>query len=367
MTGDILGAAKNKHAERSNPMEQKPMAQKTMEQKPKDESEYRADIPRPPVPPPPSISAAAQAALAMPLPPAPVYPPIHDHDEWRRHVAEADAAWSALWDVLPSDPSTVAQWKTIAGVPVVAATPAAPIVAGDRVYLDVHGGALIYLGGKSVEPWARTIAFKTGMHVVSIDYRMPPQHPYPAGLDDCVAVYRALVKSHGAENIIVGGTSAGGNLAAALVLRARDEGIALPAALVLLSPEVDLTESGDSFKTLRGLDRLDLLMPVNKLYAAGAPLEHPYLSPLYGDFTRGFPPTFLQSGTRDLYLSNTVRMHRALRKANVPAELHIWEAMPHGAFLGAPEDLEIDEELQKFIRRIWTTTHNSGAGPSISR
>jgi acetyl esterase/lipase len=136
-----------------------------------------------------------------------------------------------------------------------------------------------------------------------------------------------------------------------MLLRAREAGLPMPAGLVLLSPEVDLTESGDSFEVNR---LVDLMLPLplraaNLLYASGADLSDPALSPLFGDLS-GLPPTLLQSGTRDLLLSNTVRMHRALRNAGVPAELHVFEAMPHGGFLGGtPEDLELSGELVRFV------------------
>ena len=89
----------------------------------------------------------------------------------------------------------------------------------------------------------------------------------------------------------------------------------------------------------------------NLLYANGHDLAHPYVSPLFADLT-GFPPTFLQAGTRDLYLSNTVRMHRKLRDVGVDTELHVWEAMPHGGFVGAPEDTEVRVELRRFLNRL---------------
>src|SRR6185503_14414049 len=119
------------------------------------------------------------------------------------------------------------------------------------------------------------------------------------------------------------------------------------------SPEVDLTESGDSFTTNLGIDHvLGLLMQTNLLYANGHDLGHPHLSPLFADVT-GFPPTFIQAGTRDLFLSNAVRMHRKLRNAGLDAELHVWEAMPHGGFGGAtPEDLEIRLEIRRFLDRL---------------
>jgi acetyl esterase/lipase len=91
-------------------------------------------------------------------------------------------------------------------------------------------------------------------------------------------------------------------------------------------------------------------------YAAGRRLDDPDLSPLFADFSKGFPQTFLQAGTRDMYLSNTVRMHRALRHADVPAELHVFEAMPHAGFGGGtPEDEDMALELQKFLRRVWAS------------
>jgi epsilon-lactone hydrolase len=181
---------------------------------------------------------------------------------------------------------------------------------------------------------------------------MPPRHPYPAGLDDCVAVYRALLEVRDPADVVVGGASAGGNLAAALLVRAREEGLPMPAALVLNTPELDLTESGDSFTTNLAFDTvLGPLTEVNRLYAAGHDLADPHLSPLFADVS-GFPPTFLQAGTRDLFLSNTVRMHRKLRAAGVEAELHVGEAMPHGGFGGtAPEDAELAAERRRFLDR----------------
>jgi acetyl esterase/lipase len=208
------------------------------------------------------------------------------------------------------------------------------------------------MGGELVRTMAIMTAVQTGCDVVAIDYRMPPEYPYPASLDDCFAVYALLLKEVGPENLIVSGGSAGGNLAAALMLRARDEGLPMPTALVLLSPEIDLTESGDTFDTLIGVDRMGRHTEVNQLYANGQALDHPYLSPLFGDLS-GFPPTFLQSGTRDLFLSNTVRMHRALRNAGIAAELHVWEAMPHGGFFGTPEDGEVHAEIGRFLTSRW--------------
>lgn len=219
------------------------------------------------------------------------------------------------------------------------------------VYLDIHGGALLYGAGDLTRVIGELGAMGTGIVHWAVDYRMPPEHPYPAGLDDLVAVYRALLGSREPSQIVVGGGSAGGNLAAALMLRIKAAGLPMPAALVLLTPEVDLTESGDTFTTLADVSvGLQSLRDVNILYANGHDLEDAYLSPLFGDVT-GFPPTLLISGTRDLFLSNTVRMHRALREAGVIADLHVIDARPHVGFMNAPEEQAVNAEVRSFVRR----------------
>lgn len=314
---------------------------------------------RPGFPPPLSISDEAKVALAV----APSsldfstldFSTFTDPESWRRHIATRNEALGKMFSLASPTIAAQAAWENIGGVPCVRAAPDNPQFPRGKVYLDIHGGGFIYLGGEHVKALALQTAANVRSHVVSIDYRMPPDHPFPAGLDDCLAVYAALIKEVGSENLIVAGASSGGNLAAAMLMRARDAGLAMPCALVMLTPAVDLTESGDTFQTLLGVDRIGSFMPVFRLYADGQPLDHPYLSPLFGDLS-GFPPTFLQSGTRDLFLSNTVRMHRALRRLGVEAELHVWEAMPHGSFCGAPEDEEVDTEIRQFMFKHWGTT-----------
>ena len=309
---------------------------------------------RPPVPT--SISVQAQQYLSSP----PAYgnrePPndLSDVEAWLRYIEARDSVLLERFrQGITSDLPVARSEFQLDGVTIyvirsnyVADGPDTPI------YLDIHGGGLILGGGELCQMMATGGALSHGLITWAVDYRMPPMHPYPAALDDCIAAYRRALGERSPEDIFVGGASAGGNLAAALVLRAKDEGLPMPAALVLRTPEVDLTESGDSFHTVLGIDPvLQPLLHVNRLYANGHDLSHPYLSPLFGDL-RGFPPTFLQTGTRDLFLSNTVRMHRKLRAAGVEAELHVFEAMPHGGFGGlTPEDGELMTEVQHFVDR----------------
>jgi acetyl esterase/lipase len=224
-----------------------------------------------------------------------------------------------------------------------------------RVYLEMHGGGFFMGGGACCLGMGIFTATRVGLTVWTPDYRLPPEHPYPASLDDCLSVYRTLLDRRHPNEIIVSGASSGANLAAALILRARDEGCALPAAAVLLSGQLDLTHSGDSFHTNLGVDTVLSYdpMPCNLVYAGDHCLSDPYLSPLFGDFTPGFPPTLLTSGTRDLLLSSTVRMHRALRAAGVAAELHVFEASPHGGFMAdTPEDEDLEAEVRGFVAKF---------------
>lgn len=223
-------------------------------------------------------------------------------------------------------------------------------------YFDIHGGGFSAGGGEMCQLLAKIRAAEYGAEVYAVDYRLLPDHPFPAGLDDCLAAYREVLERCNVADLVVAGASAGGNLAAALLLRARDEGLPLPAALLLMTPAMDMTRAGDSYQTNR---LLDVNLPGGEdavaHYGAGTDPKLPYISPLYGDFTKGWPPTMLTTGTRDLLLSDTVRMHRALRRAGVVAELHVSEASPHGGFMGAnaPEDNEILGECRNFVRSAW--------------
>ena len=303
------------------------------------------------VPPvPSSVSDAAQRSLARPRI-ASEMPTPDDAEGWRRVIALGNQGIVDRFAGIDL-PVTVEETAP-AGVPTFVITgPEVTDPATAPLQLYVHGGGLVMGGGEACRLMAGASAFGAGMPTWAPDYRMPPDHPYPAALDDCLAVYRALLGLRPPEQLFVGGASAGGNLAAALMLRALHEGLPMPAGLILITPEVDLTESGDSFVTNAAYDNvLGSLMPANLLYANGHDLAHPYLSPLFADPAdlARFPPTFLQAGTRDLYLSNAVRMHRALRAAGVEAELHVFEAMPHGGFGGAPEDIEAMSEVRRFL------------------
>lgn len=312
------------------------------------------------IPVPAYLSPPAKASLAAPRPPAMPAPPASDLAAWRKLTAAMGQAQLGFVRQMAAQAKGSSQEILIEGVRVYDIQPETLTARAGTVYLDIHGGGLTGGGGELCRLLGMSTARSAGMHVWAPDYRMPPDHPYPAALDDCMAVYRALLSKYRPQDIIVGGASAGGNLAAALMLRARDEKLPLPAALVLISPELDLTESGDSFQINMGLDVLSSLMQANLLYAAGQDLSHPYLSPVLGD-VRGLPPTILTVGSREIFLSNAVRMHRALRNAGVYAELHVLDAGTHGHLGGAsPEDQSISRDMTRFIRTALTAPAQRG-------
>jgi acetyl esterase/lipase len=305
------------------------------------------------IPAPNTVSAAAQAFLADPPDMGgPPPPPLHDKAAWRAYVEEGELRlsgfMSAQAQAAPADIVT----HDLPNAPVFEVVP--KTLAGEReraAIFYIHGGAFIHGRGAPGAWMSQPLAQAARMRAFCVDYRMPPDHRFPAGLDDCVAAYRWMLERYEPQAIAVAGVSAGGGLAGAFVLKARDLGLPLPGACVLGTPEADLTESGDSFAVNETVDvvlRRGLKESI-ALYADGRDLRDPYLSPVFGDFGRGFPPTILTSGTRDLFLSNTVIMHRALVRAGVEVELHVWEGMPHGGFFGSPEDLEVHEQHARFI------------------
>lgn len=308
------------------------------------------------IPVPTTISPQAQELLSLPNPYGnDVEPDPSDKAAWVKRVSEGSEQFTKMLEqrFAPYRPERQTE-HALSNAVMYQIDPTSSVTNGltGKAIFYVHGGGFTTGGGIAAAYACYQIAHMSGLTTFSIDYRMPPHFPFPAGLDDCVEAYRTLVDRYGAENIAAYGASAGAGLLASCLLKARDLGITMPKACVLQSPESDLTESGDSFETNLGVDQvLKRLTNSIALYADGHDLKDPYLSPLFGDFTKGFPDTYLSAGTRDLFLSNTILLHRALRRAKIPADLNIWEGMGHAGFFGlAPEDQESLTEQVDFIR-----------------
>ncbi len=278
-------------------------------------------------------------------------------EEWKQFISPRDAAGAQGTEELAKRWSVTITESEIAGVTVRTVTPGAVDPAHeDRLFVHTHGGAYVLNNGLASAAEAVIIAHSVKIPVVSIDYRQPPEHPFPAAIADVVAVWRSLLKDRPAASMGLGGASAGGNLALVSTMKLRELGIDLPGALYVGTPWADLTKTGDSQFTNEGIDRLlvtyhGLLEGAANLYADGRDLKTPLISPVYGDFA-GFPPTVLVSGTRDLFLSDTVRVHRQMRSAGVTADLHVFEAVSHGEFVGlvgTPEAEQFTSELGAFL------------------
>ena len=315
------------------------------------------------IPPPMSLSRQARETLSVFSAAGAVaaYPALEDVASWKALVKASNEGIGPMVFTAAHDAACQAEPIDLGGVASYRAAPRHSADGTSAVLFDLHGGGLILGGGDLARRFALKTAAEYDVEVFAPDYRMPPDFPYPTPLDDCVAAYLALIERRSPERIIVQGASAGGNLAAALMLRLRELGAPFPAGLILQSPEIDLTESGDSFRTNLGVDTMlrDTLMPMNLLYANGHDLRDPMLSPLFADLSKGFPPTVISTGTRDLFLSNAVRFHKAIRRAGGSSELIVMEAMPHGGFLGAPEDAELVDELRGWAQRVWREASQS--------
>ncbi len=246
------------------------------------------------------------------------------------------------------------------GVPVYTILPARiPTRNENRVLLHLHGGGYVLNKGEAGLGEAILMAALGGFKVVSADYRLAPEFPYPAALEDALAVYKTLLKSYQPANIGVFGTSTGGGMTLALILAAKAQGLPVPGAIACGTPWTDLTKTGDSYFTNEQVDNVlggydGWLRSAAKAYAGSHDMREPLLSPVYGDMA-GFPPTILAAGTRDLFLSNTVRMHRKLREAGIPADLVLVEGLSHAQYLhlgpDAPETVYYFRQLGDFFER----------------
>lgn len=313
-------------------------------------------VPAKTVPVPDTVSPQMQALIGAPPPPTWNVIPT-TAEEWKAQVNAGAAATIRGLPALREALHVEVEPMTIDGVKAHLVTPEAiPPENQNRLLVHIHGGCFVSFPGESGTGEAIFMAGFGRFKVISVDYRMPPDHPYPAALDDVMTVWKAATKTAAPKNMAVFGSSAGGNLTLAMILRARQENLPLPGAIAPGTPMSDLTNAGDSFHTNAMLDNVLVAPDANcdkraALYANGRDLKDPLLSPIYGDM-RGFPPAILTTGTRDLLLSSTVRVHRKLRQAGVEAVLQVFEGQSHAHYyrdVSAPETKEAFDEIARFF------------------
>jgi epsilon-lactone hydrolase len=246
--------------------------------------------------------------------------------------------------------------SNIAGIPVRIVTPMDPIPAdkAERVLINLHGGGFTTDSGSLTE--SIPIANLTHTKVVAVLYRLAPEHPFPAAVDDSVAVYKELLKTHKPQHIAVYGASAGGILTGEVAVKIKQLGLPLPAALGIFTGTGDFSRLGDTQAIFSVTGLAGHLTPpaegVQWLadYVGSANPKDPVLSPLYADL-HGMPPTLFLTSTRDMMLSGTAILHRAFLRAGVDAQLAVFEALNHGFWYDAnlPESKEADEMIARFL------------------
>jgi len=269
-------------------------------------------------------------------------------------LEERRAAFAPAGRIHPVPDDVLVSEVTAGGVP--AHWLAAPGADAGRVLLFLHGGGFELGSLRSDGELAARLGRASRMRVLFPEYRLAPEHPFPAAIDDILTTWRWLRTGQGlsAGSIAVAGDSAGGGLAVALLVATRDVGEALPAAAVLMSPTVDLTSSGASMTERVDQDPFStpaLLRQLAADYLAGADPKTPLASPLFASLA-GLPPLLIQVGTADLLLSDSERLAAAAADAGVDVTLEIGEGLPHvyPIMLGTPEAAEATERTGKFLR-----------------
>jgi len=202
----------------------------------------------------------------------------------------------------------------------------------ENVLLYIHGGAYFFGSPLQPQPFVISVFSQSNLNVLTIDYRLVPEYSYPAAIEDGKSAYHYLLeKGYSPQNIVVSGDSAGGGLTLGTMLALRDDGEVLPAAIAVMSPWVDLTLSGETFDTLKDADKIlsrDNLSLSAQIYAKEDSLQNPYISPINGEFD-DFPPVLIQTGSRELFLSENTVLAEKMKSDGVDVTFEVWDCMWH--------------------------------------
>jgi epsilon-lactone hydrolase len=248
-----------------------------------------------------------------------------DAQAWPEDLIEGRSFYD-VWGT-PVAPDITVSEREVGGVPGYLHIP--PEADMSRLGIWLHGGGYVFGSQRSHGAMVAEGARAAGLPFLHPQYRRAPEHQYPAAVEDAVAVYAAALNE--AEQVVLIGDSAGGGLALATVLAARDRGLPMPSAVACISPWTDLACTGETFRTLAADDPMvstSVTLSVRDAYLAGADPTVPYASPLYGD-VRDFPPTLIQVGERELLRSDAERFAAKLAAAGSPVTLEVWPGMVH--------------------------------------
>ncbi len=284
---------------------------------------------------PTTISEEWQAQLRQYTDPAliPEFPSPDDLDGWREFQQAMEAGNMAFSEMVLRQFEPTVTERVIGEVPVIDVKPKGWRDNG-KALLYTHGGAYVLGSARASLASSTLVAQATGLHVVSVDYTLAPEAKWQEVTDQVLAVFEGLQEDgYSLRDLAIYGDSAGGGLAAAAVLKMRNRDLGMPAAVVLWSPWVDITDNGDTYATLKDAEPMyryeEHLKPSADAYADPDDQKNPYVSPVYGDYSKGFPPTLIQGGTKEIFLSNFVRLYQTLDMAGQTVKLDLYEGMPH--------------------------------------
>jgi len=304
----------------------------------------------------PTFARSWSAIIGRQTPPSPILAP-DDLTGWAREQAKTEKSLAGVSKVVPKMLGVSVTERKIAGVPVLEVTPAGWRDDG-RLLIYTHGGGFTSLSAHSTLFSSGLMANATGLRVLSIDYTLAPHAKWRTVMDQVTSVYRSVLKM-GTQPTSIGlyGDSAGGSIAAGMVLKLRDESTPMPGALILWSPWSDVTLTGDTYQTLAAWEpmlTIPSLTASAAAYALPTEQKNPYVSPVYGDYAKGYPATLIQCGTREIFLSNCVRHYRAIRDAGGEAVLDMYEGMPHVFQMIGPGSPESAAAMAE-VKRFWNT------------
>ncbi len=272
-------------------------------------------------------------------------------------------------DTLPRPRKLTYVDAVVGGIPAIVATPTA--VRPDRHILYIHGGAYVLGSPRSHIAMCARLAKRAAATVTVIDYRLAPEHVYPAAIDDCFAAYRAIIADVDPALVTLAGDSAGGGATLATLGALKQAGDPMPGAVYLLSPWTDLTGSGESVVTRAPFDPMfdgTGLLDAATTYAGDTPLDHPGVSPLFADPT-GYPPTLIQTGMDEILLSDSIRLAERFEAAGVDVRLDLRDDLWHVYPILAgymPEATDALVRAAVFIREKTPAALPESAAASVS-
>ncbi|WP_089718416.1 alpha/beta hydrolase fold domain-containing protein [Candidatus Entotheonella palauensis] len=308
---------------------------------------------------PETISDEAKALLQLFGNPAlrEPFPAPDDQQAWDDRYEEIEKEHEEVNQAAEQQYRPVVESKRLGGVPVLDIQPKGWRNNG-KILVYTHGGGYTVHSAKSTLLVTAPLAHDTGLRIISVDYTLAPRGKWQQVTHEVIRVMQALMaEGYALNQMAIFGEGSGGSLAAGAVLKMRDLQLGMPAAVVLWSPWADMTETGDTYVTLKDADAIlhydRQVKPSAAAYADPSDLKHPYISPVYGDYAKGYPPTLIQGATKEICLSSFIRLYQALDTAGQIVKLDLYEGLTHvfQAEHNLPESILARRKVRDFLNQ----------------